>query len=78
MLYEVITPKVNLTSEPKVIEVNLNVSDEELIEIGKKGILDPETKERRGPLALDLDYITAVKDYFKKEGRNPNDSYNFV
>lgn len=68
-----IIPKVNLTSEPKVIEVNLNVSDEELIEIGKKGILDPETKERRGPLALDLDYITAVKDYFKKEGRNPND-----
>ncbi|MBA2869255.1 AIR synthase-related protein [Methanococcus maripaludis] len=68
-----IIPKVNLTSEPKVIEISLNVSDDELIEIGKKGILDPETGERRGPLALDLDYITAIKEYYQKEGRNPTD-----
>ncbi|ABR55081.1 Phosphoribosylformylglycinamidine synthase [Methanococcus vannielii SB] len=70
---EFIVPKVHLTAKPKVIEVNLNVSDEELIEIGKKGILDPDTLERRGPLALDIEYLTAIKDYFKKEGRNPND-----
>ncbi|MDK2929541.1 MAG: phosphoribosylformylglycinamidine synthase subunit PurSL, partial [Methanococcus sp.] len=68
-----IIPKVNLTSEPKVIEISLNVSNDELIEIGKKGILDPETGERRGPLALDLDYITAIKEYYQKEGRNPTD-----
>ncbi len=70
---DAITPKVNLVTEPKVVDINLDVSDEELIELGKKGVLDPDTNQRRGPLALDLDYLYAIKEYFAKEGRSPTD-----
>ena len=68
-----LVPKVNLTQKQAAIEVNLDVSDDELLDIGKKGILDPETNTRRGPLALALDYLHAIQAYFKKEGRNPTD-----
>ena len=30
-------------------------------------------KVRRGPLALDLTYMNAIKDYFQEQGRNPTD-----
>ena len=66
-------PRVKLDSEAAVLEINLDVSDEELVKIGKAGILDPVTKTRRGPLALDLDYMNAIKAYFEKEGRKPTD-----
>jgi phosphoribosylformylglycinamidine synthase len=68
-----LVPKVNLTQKQHAVEVNLNVGDDELIELGKKGILDPETNTRRGPLALALDYLHAIKAYYAKEGRNPTD-----
>ncbi|MBW2996209.1 phosphoribosylformylglycinamidine synthase [Candidatus Woesearchaeota archaeon] len=68
-----IVPKVNLSQTQDVIEIDLDISDEELIELGKKGILDPETNTRRGPLALDLDYFKAVQAYFRKEGRKATD-----
>lgn len=68
-----VVPKVHLTENPTAIEVNLNVSDEELIELGKKGILDPITGENRGPLALSLDFLKSIQKYFKQEGRNPTD-----
>ncbi len=35
---DLIIPKVKLTSTPQVQEVNLNISDDELIKIGKEGI----------------------------------------
>tara|TARA_Y100000034_G_scaffold136577_1_gene213934 strand:- start:1879 stop:4851 length:2973 start_codon:yes stop_codon:yes gene_type:complete len=68
-----ITPRVRLTQKQEAIEINLNVSDEELIDLGKKGVFDPFTKTRRGPLALDLDYLQAIKEYYNKIGRNPTD-----
>jgi phosphoribosylformylglycinamidine synthase subunit PurSL len=68
-----IIPIVKIKNEPKVLEINLNVDDEELIKIGKDGIFDPETNERRGPLALDINYLKAIQSYFKKENRNPTD-----
>jgi len=68
-----IVPKVVLKQSQDIVDVDLDVSDEELIELGKKGIMDPETKTRRGPLALDLDYLKAIRDYYKKEGRKPTD-----
>lgn len=68
---EKVVPKVKL-KESKVDEINLNVSDEELIIIGKKGIKNQDGT-RRGPLALDLDYMKAIKDYFNKLNRNPTD-----
>jgi len=44
-------PKVKLNQSRKTDEVNLAVPDEELIEIGKKGIKNQDGT-RRGPLAL--------------------------
>jgi phosphoribosylformylglycinamidine synthase subunit PurSL len=68
-----IVPRVELKDEAQVSEIDLNVLDPELVDIGKKGILDLKTKKRRGPLALDLDYMKTIQDYFKKEKRNPTD-----
>ncbi|MBD3303820.1 phosphoribosylformylglycinamidine synthase [Candidatus Woesearchaeota archaeon] len=68
-----LVPKVNLTQKQNAVEIDLNVSDEELIDLGKKGILDPETNTRQGPLALALDYLHAIQAYFRKEGRKPTD-----
>src|SRR3989338_3130592 len=53
-------PKVMLKKRKPVLEISLNVSDEELIKIGKEGILDPNGK-RRGPLALDLESMRVIK-----------------
>jgi phosphoribosylformylglycinamidine synthase len=68
----VVVPRVKLMHQSTVFEVNLNVSDEELVAIGKSGIADADGK-RRGPLALDLTYMKAIQTYFKKAGRNPTD-----
>ncbi len=70
---DLIVPTVHLEKDIKVLEINLNISEEELTTIGKQGILDPETNQRRGPLALDLDYMKAIKNYFSNLGRNPTD-----
>jgi len=47
-------PIVKLIHEPKVSEINLDVSDEELIRISKEGIL-----------ALSLEEMKAIRDYYK-------------
>lgn len=69
---DVIVPKVNLDEKPKVSIVDLEVSDEELIKIGKSGIQN-EDGTRRGPLALDLIYMKTIQRYFKNLGRKPTD-----
>ena len=73
----VIVPEVHLKAHPQVDEVNLNVPDDELTLIGKAGIADVDENGnvtgRRGPLALDLQYIKAIQAYFQKKGRNPTD-----
>ncbi len=69
---DVVVPKVELTQVPEVTNVNLNVSDEELIKIGKEGIANVDGT-RRGPLALDLLYMKTIQEYFKEKGRNPTD-----
>ncbi|MFA6258571.1 MAG: AIR synthase-related protein [Candidatus Paceibacterota bacterium] len=65
-------PQVILEKREPVIKIDLNVSDEELVKIGKEGIMDP-TGVRRGPLALTLPYMKAIQKYFLNEGRNPTD-----
>lgn len=55
--FDVVVPKVILGKPQEPITVDLDVSDEELAQIGKAGILDPSTPLgasplRRGPLAL--------------------------
>jgi phosphoribosylformylglycinamidine synthase subunit PurSL len=70
---DVIVPAVNLHELLAAGTVNLDIDDRELIRIGKEGILDPLTGRRRGPLALDLAQMHAIRDYFTKKGRMPTD-----
>ncbi|MCK4650038.1 phosphoribosylformylglycinamidine synthase subunit PurS [Candidatus Pacearchaeota archaeon] len=67
-----IIPRIKLLQEPKSDIVNIDINDEELIKIGKQGIMN-EDGSRRGPLALDLDSMKIIRDYFKKEKRMPTD-----
>ncbi|MBI3485679.1 phosphoribosylformylglycinamidine synthase [Candidatus Daviesbacteria bacterium] len=67
-----IVPKVKLTGKAEVIEVDLDISDEQLTLIGKQGIKNKDNT-RRGPLALDLVYLKEIQKYFKKLNRNPTD-----
>lgn len=67
-----ILPSVVLKKNAEVLEVLLDVADEELTKISKEGIVD-KNMNRRGPLALDLSSMQAIRDYFKKLKRNPND-----
>lgn len=67
-----IVPKVVLEKEGEVIEVDLDVSDEELAAIGKAGIKGKDGK-RKGPLALNLFYMKEIQKYFRKLRRKPTD-----
>ncbi len=67
-----VVPKVKLNHQPQVIEVDLNIDDEELVNIGKVGIKGADGT-RRGPLALEPLYMKAIQKYFKQLGRNPTD-----
>lgn len=67
-----VVPKVNLHHEPSVDEVDLEISDEELQKIGKEGIANSDGT-RRGPLALDMDYLRAIQEHFRSLGRKPTD-----
>ena len=68
-----VVPEVHLDELPTAETVNLNLDDRELARLGKEGIADLATHERRGPLALDLAQLHVIRDYFKKKGREPTD-----
>ncbi len=70
MGYEI--PKIKLDLNKNVNEVDLNVNDEQLSQIGKNGITNPDGT-RRGPLALDLTFMKTIQKYFKNLDRNPTD-----
>ena len=60
-------PKVKLNHKPKVEEVDLNnVTDEELERLGREGISGKGEKERRGPLALNLEEMKVIRAYFNR------------
>lgn len=65
-------PKVSITGAQKVLEVNLDISDDELEKIRKEGIVGSD-KKPRGTLALGLDYMHSIQKYFKGKKRNPTD-----
>ena len=70
---DAVVPKVKLSNDHLVADdVDLNVSDEELIAIGKDGIKNADGT-RRGPLGMSLLYMQGVRDYFKKVGRPAKD-----
>jgi len=66
-------PKVRLHEIPTAESVDLDLDDPDLARLGKEGILDPLTGQRRGPLALDLAQLHAIRTYFSKKGRKPTD-----
>lgn len=69
----IVIPKVKLDNKGiGADDVDLNVSDDELVAIGKDGIADADGS-RRGPLGMSLLYMQAVRDYFKGEGRPAKD-----
>lgn len=70
--FPVVVPNVTLKEKPHVDEVDLWVSDEELEDLGSKGILNVDGT-RRGPLALSLDALKVIRNYFHGEKRNPTD-----
>jgi phosphoribosylformylglycinamidine synthase II len=65
-------PKVNLSANEAVASVDLNISDEELSAIGKQGIKNTDGS-RRGPLALDLESLKVIRNYFNQLKRKPTD-----
>ncbi len=66
-------PEVVLPKKKDVIVVPIiNAHNDELVKIGKEGILDPDGT-RRGPLALDLESMKVIQDFFRKTKRNPTD-----
>src|SRR3989344_6381222 len=68
----VIVPHVKLGGSGHVDEVNLEVDDAKLMQIGKEGIANADGT-RRGPLALSLKTLKVIRDHFRTKGRNPTD-----
>ncbi|PKL56244.1 MAG: phosphoribosylformylglycinamidine synthase, partial [Methanomicrobiales archaeon HGW-Methanomicrobiales-5] len=66
-----VVPVVHLNELTSADIVDLDLEDEELSRIGKEGIIDGSTGQRRGPLALDLGQLHAIRDYFDLEMRRP-------
>ena len=67
-----VVPQVVLPKKTSIINVSLNIPDDELIKIGKEGILDPNNT-RRGPLALDLSSMKIIQKHFSDLKRDPTD-----
>ncbi len=70
--FPIVVPRVELYGESKADEVDLNVPDAELVCISKEGIKSADGTAR-GPLALSLESMKVIRDFFKKLKRNPTD-----
>ena len=70
---DTVAPFVHLHELQKAGTVNLDLNDAELVRLGKEGIPNGLTTDRRGPLALDLVQLHAIRDYFRSLGRMPTD-----
>ena len=69
-------PQVKLAPSDRVDDIDLEVGDDDLIKLGREGVLDhvEDGREiRRGPLAMDLETLRVIREYFRKEGRKPTD-----
>ncbi len=67
-----IVPKVTLPRPMPARAVNLEIPDAELARLGKEGIEDNDGT-RRGPLALSLEELQAIRSYFRRKKRAPTD-----
>ncbi len=75
---ELVIPRVRLSSGKKIITVALDLSEDELVALGREGIIDHYDAKgrpvRRGPLALDLVSLRTIAGYFREiEKRDPTD-----
>ena len=61
----------SITGNTDAISVNLQGSNEELMQISDLGITDPKTQQRRGGLKLNLAQMHTIRDYFYKEKNRP-------
>jgi len=68
-----VVPYVCLHETAAAEPVDLDLGDDDLAKLGKEGIVDPVTGQRRGPLALDLDQLHTIRRYFAGRGRKPTD-----
>lgn len=64
-------PNIELVDQPMSINVDLEISDEELIELSKRGIAEetPDGVRYRGPLGLGLDDLHCLRDKYRELGR---------
>ena len=70
---DLVIPKVELDNSGAVADdVDLDISDEELEELSRYGIANPDGS-KRGPLGLPLVYMKAIQEYFSAEGRKAKD-----
>ena len=65
-------PKVTMRAPATADEVSLELPDAELARLGKEGIANRDGS-RRGPLALGLAELHAIRDYFRTQKRKPTD-----
>ncbi len=66
-------PLVHIHERPEADVVDLGIPEDELLRIGREGIADKDGP-RRGPLALDMLSLNAIRGYFGTvEKRNPTD-----
>ncbi len=75
---DLVIPRVQLGAGKGVSRVDLALSESELTALGKGGIIDHYDADgnpvRRGPLALDLESLQTIADYFATvEKRSPTD-----
>jgi len=68
----VVVPRVVAGVSAGVATVDLEVSDDELIRIGREGIANADGT-RRGPLSLNLLYMKTIQNHFRGIGRLPTD-----
>ena len=70
---ETVIPRVTLDNQGAVADdVDLDISDKALEEIGQRGIQNADGSWR-GPLGLSLHYMKAIQEHFKSQGRAPTD-----
>lgn len=67
-----VVPIVTLREAASVSSINLYVADHQLTKIGVEGIENPDGS-RRGPLALGLMQMHAIRNYFERLKRDPTD-----
>ena len=70
---EPVVPLVSLHEPATAEDVDLDLDEADLARLGKEGILDPVSGQRRGPLALDPDQLHTIHRYFMNKGRKPTD-----